>query len=38
MIRVRNTRTGKTTTAHNGKDAVHLVKVELDRRSGMASK
>lgn len=35
-IRVKNTRTGRTVTAHNGKDAANIVKIELDRRSGMA--
>lgn len=35
MIRVKNTRTGRTTEAHNGKDAALLVKVEQDRRSSL---
>lgn len=35
-IRIRNTRTGRTTIANGGADAALIAKVELDRRSGIA--
>jgi hypothetical protein len=34
-IRIRNTRTGRTTQARDGKDAAVIAKIELDRRSGI---
>lgn len=34
-MRITNTRTGKTTTARSGADLAHMVKVELDRRTGI---
>lgn len=34
-IRITNTRTGKTTTARGGKDAAHILRTELDRRTGI---
>jgi hypothetical protein len=37
VIRIRNSRTGRTVKAENGKDASRIVKIELDRRSGYAS-
>jgi hypothetical protein len=36
-IRIVNTRTGRTTIARGGKDAALIMKVELDRRSGIAA-
>lgn len=37
MIRIRNTRTGRTTQAKDGADAALMTKIELDRRSGLAA-
>lgn len=34
-MRITNTRTGKTTTARDAADLAHMVKVELDRRTGI---
>jgi hypothetical protein len=34
MIRIRNTRTGKTTEARDGKDAARILQIESDRRTG----
>lgn len=34
QIRFKNTRTGRTIEAQNGKDAVRLLQVEADRRTG----
>ncbi len=36
-IRVYNSRTGRTVEAKDGKDARNMVKIEIDRRSGMES-
>lgn len=37
MIRIHNTRTGRTVEAKDGADAALMAKIELDRRSGMAA-
>jgi hypothetical protein len=34
-IRVTNTRTKRTTVANGGKDAAHILRIELDRRTGI---
>jgi len=34
-MRITNTRTGKTTAAKDGADLALMVKVELDRRTGI---
>lgn len=34
-IRITNTRTKRTTIAAGGKDAAAILKVELDRRTGL---
>jgi hypothetical protein len=34
-IRITNTRTKRTTIASGGKDAAAILKVELDRRTGL---
>lgn len=36
-IRIYNSRTGRTTEARDGKDAALMVKIEQDRRSGLAA-
>jgi hypothetical protein len=34
-IRITNTRTKRTTVANGGKDAAHILRTELDRRTGL---
>jgi hypothetical protein len=34
-IRITNTRTKRTTIASGGKDAAHILRTELDRRTGI---
>ena len=34
-IRIKNTRTGRVTTAAGGKDAALILRTELDRRTGI---
>jgi hypothetical protein len=33
LIRIKNTRTGRTVEAKGGKDAANIIKIEQDRRS-----
>jgi hypothetical protein len=35
MIRIKNTRTGRTVKAKNGADAALMLKIEQDRRTGL---